>query len=29
LEDTSYVKNDTMFLQCRVDCSGLEKLWIV
>ena len=27
LEDPSYVKNDTMFLQCRVDCSGLEKLW--
>ena len=28
LEDTSYVKNDTMFLQCRVDCSGLEKLYM-
>ena len=26
LEDPSYVKNDTMFLQCRVDCSGLEKI---
>lgn len=26
LKDPSYVKNDTMFLQCRVDCSGLEKL---
>lgn len=28
LEDTSYVKNDTMFLQCRVDCTGLEKLYM-
>ena len=26
LDGDSYVKNDTIFLQCRVDCSGLEKL---
>ena len=26
LDNPSYVKDDTMFLQCRVDCSGLEKI---
>ena len=25
LDNSSYVKDDTMFFQCRVDCSGLEK----
>ena len=26
LDNPSYVKDDTMFLQCRVNCSGLEKI---